>query len=142
VSTSFYKEFGVLLSNTLAERPSQKKTTKMKEQYYRLRTGQSKKVSQDIEAMSFNTAIAALMKFTNELYDINKKDNFSAASASWQFALTALIQLLAPFAPHITEELMELALETPVLFTLAPGQFMTKGILVQSVVQDCRYGEW
>jgi leucyl-tRNA synthetase len=63
-----------------------------------------KKVSQDIEAMSFNTAIATLMKFTNELYDINKKDNFQA-SASWQFALTALIQLLAPFAPHITEEL-------------------------------------
>ncbi|MBP9813227.1 leucine--tRNA ligase [Candidatus Saccharibacteria bacterium] len=65
-----------------------------------------KKVSQDIESMGYNTAIAALMKFTNELYVIEKKYGFCDIS-NWQFALDSLTQLLAPFAPHITEELWQ-----------------------------------
>ncbi len=63
-----------------------------------------KKVSHDIEHMAYNTAISALMQFTNELYTIEKKYSFAAHEA-WQFALDTLTQLLAPFAPHITEEL-------------------------------------
>lgn len=63
-----------------------------------------KKVSKDIESMGYNTAIAALMQFTNELYTIEKNYGF-AARDTWRFALSTLVQLLAPFAPHITEEL-------------------------------------
>lgn len=63
-----------------------------------------KKVSKDIEVMGYNTAIAALMQFTNELYTIEKNYGF-AAHDSWHTALTVLAQLLAPFAPHITEQL-------------------------------------
>jgi leucyl-tRNA synthetase len=63
-----------------------------------------KKVSHDIEHMAYNTAISALMQLTNELYVIEKKYGFAAREA-WQFALETLTQLLAPFAPHITEEL-------------------------------------
>jgi leucyl-tRNA synthetase len=63
-----------------------------------------KKVSKDVEVMGYNTSIAALMQFTNELYIIEKQYGFDAKDA-WQFALTTLAQLLAPFAPHITEEL-------------------------------------
>jgi leucyl-tRNA synthetase len=62
-----------------------------------------KKVSQDLHELGFNTAIAALMEYTNELYKIKAKDNFAAKD--WQFAIDTLLQLLAPFAPHITEEL-------------------------------------
>jgi leucyl-tRNA synthetase len=62
------------------------------------------KVSKDLQELGFNTAIAALMEFTNELYKIKAKDGFKAGE-SWQFAITSLLQLLAPFAPHITEEL-------------------------------------
>lgn len=92
-----------------------------------------KKVSQDIEAMSFNTAIAALMKFTNELYDINKKDNFSATNA-WQFALNTLIQLLAPFAPHITEELWSNLGNTGSVH-ISTWPVHDEGYLVQNVVK-------
>jgi leucyl-tRNA synthetase len=92
-----------------------------------------KKVSQDIEAMSFNTAIAALMKFTNELYDINKKDNFSATNA-WQFALNTLIQLLAPFAPHITEELWS-NLGNAGSVHISTWPVHDEGYLVQNVVK-------
>lgn len=65
-----------------------------------------KKVSEDLNEMQFNTAIAALMEFTNELYKIKASKGFTA-KADWEFALSTLLQLLAPFAPHITEELWQ-----------------------------------
>jgi leucyl-tRNA synthetase len=61
-----------------------------------------KKVTQDLERLSFNTAIAAMMALVNDLYKF--KTNGIIHSAGWRFALQTLTQLLAPFAPHITEE--------------------------------------
>jgi len=55
-----------------------------------------KKVSDDIESMKFNTAVSSLMIYVNSL---DKKDKIS------QEEFRTLILLLAPFAPHITEEL-------------------------------------
>ncbi len=57
-----------------------------------------KKVSEDIEAMKFNTAIAALMTLINQVYD-NKAINGAE--------LKTFIQLLNPFAPHVCEEVWE-----------------------------------
>ncbi len=57
-----------------------------------------KKVSGDIENLKYNTAIAALMTLTNEIYEkgsINKAE------------LKTFITLLNPIAPHITEEIWE-----------------------------------
>ncbi|MEG3006611.1 MAG: leucine--tRNA ligase [Oscillospiraceae bacterium] len=57
-----------------------------------------KKVSQDIEAMKFNTAIATMMSLLNEFYlkkSINKAE------------LKTLLILVNPFAPHISEEMWE-----------------------------------
>lgn len=61
-----------------------------------------KKVSEDLQGMSFNTAIACLMETLNELYKIKQG---TASAEEWRWALQAYLQLLAPFAPHITEEL-------------------------------------
>ena len=55
-----------------------------------------KKVSEDIEEMKFNTAISAMMIFVNE---VGKNEFIS------QIAYEKLLQILAPFAPHITEEI-------------------------------------
>ncbi len=57
-----------------------------------------KKVTEDIESMSFNTSVSAFMVCVNELGTLkcNKKA-----------ILEPLLVLLAPFAPHITEELWE-----------------------------------
>jgi len=55
-----------------------------------------KKVSEDIESMGFNTAVSALMIYANTL---DKQEKVS------QTELETLLLLLAPFAPHITEEL-------------------------------------
>ncbi|MBQ0135987.1 MAG: leucine--tRNA ligase [Oscillospiraceae bacterium] len=57
-----------------------------------------KKVSEDIENMKFNTAIAALMALINDIYN-NGKINTAE--------LKAFITLLYPFAPHMTEEMWE-----------------------------------
>ena len=57
-----------------------------------------KKVSEDIENMKFNTAIACLMSLTNDFYkagSITKDD------------LTLFLKLLSPFAPHLTEEMWQ-----------------------------------
>ncbi|MFN8389741.1 MAG: leucine--tRNA ligase [Bdellovibrionota bacterium] len=57
-----------------------------------------KKVTNDIEQMKFHTAIAALMSFTNEAAEVK--------SIPRSFAKTFVL-LLAPFAPHLGEELWE-----------------------------------
>jgi leucyl-tRNA synthetase len=63
-----------------------------------------KKVSQDLDKMDFNTAIAAMMGMVNELYKL-KAEKGMHQSPGWRSSLETLIQLLAPFAPHITEEM-------------------------------------
>ena len=57
-----------------------------------------KKVTQDIEAFSYNTAISAFMICTNELTSLKCKN---------KEIMKALVILIAPFAPHIAEELWE-----------------------------------
>ena len=54
-----------------------------------------KKVTDDIESMKFNTAIAAMMALINEIY---------AAGGIDKASLMTLAKLLCPFAPHICEE--------------------------------------
>ena len=61
-----------------------------------------RKVTDDIRRMSFNTSIAAMMEYVNELYKY-KIDGYSGTA--WHDALSTLAQLLAPFAPHIADEL-------------------------------------
>lgn len=61
-----------------------------------------KKVTEDIEGLRFNTAIAALMELLNALSDY-RKDN--PVSPVFRLAILNYIQLLAPFAPHLAEEL-------------------------------------
>ena len=66
-----------------------------------------KKVTHDIEALSFNTAIAQMMVFVNE---------FTAAKPCPLEALQVLLRLLSPFAPHLAEELwMQLSNHFPPL---------------------------
>lgn len=65
-----------------------------------------KKVTDDIENEKFNTAIAAMMEALNTFYRV-KDEHGVASSSEWQFALESLLQLLAPFAPHMSEELWQ-----------------------------------
>ncbi len=63
------------------------------------------RVTKDLEAFSFNTALARIMEFVNALakYDALEQKNIAAEKA----AMRDLVLLLAPFAPHFCEELWE-----------------------------------
>jgi leucyl-tRNA synthetase len=63
-----------------------------------------KKVSEDIESLRFNTAISQMMIFTNAL---------QKAPAINRSTMLAFLQLLAPFAPHMAEELWSRLGEKP-----------------------------
>ncbi len=56
-----------------------------------------KKVTEDIHRCSFNTAVAALMEYVNELYKIGHSDE----------DIVILAKLLKPFAPHLASEMLE-----------------------------------
>ena len=57
-----------------------------------------KKVSEDIEGMKFNTAIAAMMGLVNDIFD---------AGSLTKDQLVMLVKALCPFAPHLCEEMWE-----------------------------------
>lgn len=63
-----------------------------------------KKVSGDIENDKFNTAVSSMMQAVNEFYKL-KESHGMAKCEPWDYAVSSLLQILAPFAPHITEEL-------------------------------------
>ncbi|QHU93949.1 leucine--tRNA ligase [Candidatus Saccharibacteria bacterium oral taxon 488] len=65
-----------------------------------------KKVTRDIEDEKFNTAVAAMMEMVNGLYKFKESHGMQALE-TWRFTLESLLQILAPFAPHITEELWQ-----------------------------------
>ncbi len=80
----FYSRDGVLLVNDEKATPAELKTLHKT----------IKKVGEDIENFSFNTSVAAFMICLNELGDCSKRE-----------ILEPLTALIAPFAPHIAEEL-------------------------------------
>lgn len=64
----------------------------------------AKKVTEDIENEKFNTAVSSMMEAVNNYFKF--KDSYGIGrNDAWDFAINSLLQVLAPFAPHITEEL-------------------------------------
>jgi leucyl-tRNA synthetase len=66
-----------------------------------------KKVTEDIERYAYNTAIAAIMEYTNGLYRVIDESPDAFNTYEGHEAIRSLVLLLAPFAPFITEELWE-----------------------------------
>jgi leucyl-tRNA synthetase len=64
------------------------------------------RVTRDLGGFRFNTMIAALMEFTNELTKLRESGEPADAEA-WREALRTLVLMLAPAVPHVAEELWE-----------------------------------
>jgi leucyl-tRNA synthetase len=89
-----------------------------------------KRVTNDFRRLSFNTAISALMEYVNELYKF-KVDGFS--EGVWSEALTTAMQLIAPFAPHIAEELWH-QLGNKELLQFAPWPVWDDNLIVEETI--------
>lgn len=63
----------------------------------------AKKVTEDIEKDKFNTAVSSMMEAVNGYFKLKTKG--VGKHPAWTYAVESLLQVLAPFAPHITEEL-------------------------------------
>ena len=84
-----------------------------------------KKVTDDIEQMKFNTAIAAMMTLVNE---------FTSAKVLSRGDVGALLKILSPFAPHVAEEIWsELGFEGLVCQAQWPAYDESK--LVEDVIE-------
>ena len=83
-----------------------------------------KKVTQDIEAFSYNTSVAAFMICVNELSQMKCRN---------RALLTDMVVLIAPFAPHIAEELWHALGNDPTVFDAASPEYNEK-FLVESTV--------
>jgi len=84
-----------------------------------------KKVTQDIDNFSFNTSVSAYMICVNEL---------SAAKCHSRSVLENLLEVLAPFAPHVTEELWHSALGNTGSIVDAPWPEWNEDALRESTV--------
>ncbi len=63
------------------------------------------RVTEDVQAFKFNTALAALMAFNNTLVKVATTDVWG--TEAWDQAIRTLVLLLAPFVPHVADELWE-----------------------------------
>jgi leucyl-tRNA synthetase len=61
-----------------------------------------RRATADMDRMRFNTMLAALMEFSNALAEVREKANVS--KTAWDKAISSLVLLLAPTAPHFAEE--------------------------------------
>ena len=84
-----------------------------------------KKVTEDIESMKFNTAIAAMMSLINEIYEVGTLTREE---------LGVFVRLLCPFAPHICEEIFE-SLGEKKLCSLSPWPEYDESKTVDNTVE-------
>jgi leucyl-tRNA synthetase len=88
-----------------------------------------KKIGKDIDTLAFNTAVSELMKLLNaaEAYSASER-----ALSSWHLA--AFLTLLAPFAPHIAEELWQGVLKKKKSIHLEPWPQYDPALLIEDTL--------
>ena len=82
-----------------------------------------KRVTEDIEALHYNTAISAVMELVNYIYEIKnimrhptRSSDYAALGGILHKAVRTTVLLMAPFAPHLAEQLWESLGEKPSIF--------------------------
>jgi len=94
--------WSVISENWIDSRVIDKETSESKA-IERLRHKTIKRVTEDLSNFHFNTALAALMESNNVL--VKQQHDPVAQTGAYRKTLETMMQLLAPMAPHITEEL-------------------------------------
>jgi len=106
--------------------------TKPEEEIVRLLHQTIKKVTEDIEALKYNTAISQLMVLLNGLESVSDKNVLGYKLGKENHK--AIIKLLSPFAPHLAEELWEMMEYTDSIYEGGWPEY-DKKIIQENVVQ-------
>ena len=95
-----------------------------------------KKVTEDMEGtFHFNTAISAIMELVNEIYDcMSAPEHHSTRAPEFKDAIETVVILLAPFVPHIAEEMWEKLGNKESVFR-AKWPVYDKGALIQDTME-------
>ena len=93
-----------------------------------------KKVTEDMEgAFHFNTAISSIMELVNEIYDFTNEEPLGS-SGELKEAIRTVVILLAPFVPHVAEEMWEKLGNKESVFNAQWPEY-DKDALKQSVIE-------
>lgn len=93
-----------------------------------------RKVTNDLDGgFHFNTAISSIMELVNESYDLLGKSPDASGSAVLREAVASVILLLAPFVPHISEEMWSLSGKNEGVFRSAWPVF-DKNAIVEDII--------
>ena len=87
-----------------------------------------KKISEDSDRLQFNTCIAALMELTRDFYNVEIEDDQLC-----DYVVSTTIQLAAPLAPHICEELWEKIGGETSVFKSAWPEYDTEAIVADTI---------
>ncbi len=131
----FMNRFWSLVNDSWVDNPSNEETSESKA-LERLRNKTIKRVTEELSNFRFNTALAALMECNNAM--IKQQHVSVARSKAFRTMLETMMQLLAPMAPHITEELWHITNHTGSIHTTVwPGfdEVLTKDEIFTLVVQ-------
>ncbi len=94
----------------------------------RVRNQMVRDITQRFQAFSLNTVVSGFMEYTNKLQDIAKKSGVDRTT------LSTLVTMLAPFAPHIAEELHEILGGTGSVFH-TPWPTYDEALTVEDTIQ-------
>ncbi len=131
----FMNRFWSLVNDSWVDNPSNEETSESKA-IERLRNKTIKRVTEELSNFRFNTALAALMECNNAM--IKQQHAPAARSTAFRNMLETMIQLLAPMAPHITEELWHITNHMGSIHTTAWPSYdeaLTKDEIFTLVVQ-------
>lgn len=131
----FLNRFWSLVSENWTEHPSEVASNESKA-IERLHHKTIKRVTDEISNLRFNTALAALMECNNALIKLQHEE--VARSGAYQRTLESMMQLLAPLAPHITEEMWQMTGHSESIHTTDWPHYaeaMTKDEMFTLVVQ-------
>jgi len=91
-----------------------------------------KRVSEDLESLEFNTAVAALMELLNDLYKVEEEG--IREPDLFYFSLKSLILLIAPMTPHLGEELWEMSGGSPSIFNQKWPEYDDRALELNNIV--------
>ena len=131
----FMNRFWSLVNDSWVDHPSNEESNESKA-IERLRNKTIKRVTEELSNFRFNTALAALMECNNAM--IKQQHAAVARSVAFRDMLETMIQLLAPLAPHITEELWHITNHTGSIHTSTWPNYdeaLTKDEIFTLVVQ-------